>query len=279
MKINKLLTAINRRTFIYWKYLKEIKKLGLTFDEYCSQVYNNYTQDNSVGKSKLMDREILRTNKYWYAFSVLELFQDEVYKFETKNQNPVIIDCGSNIGLSIIYFNKLYPGSSIIGFEADQNLYNICKKNLETFNIKNIQLENAAVWKNEGVVKFKTDNNLGGKITDESSNEKLSEVKTVKLSKYLNRKIDFLKIDIEGSEFEVLNECQDYLHQVQRLFVEYHSSLHQEQQLDEILKIIKKAGFKYYMKEAAVGMKNPFVEHTTLKDGFNLQLNISCYRP
>lgn len=278
MKMSKLATSINRRSFIYWKYLKKIKKLGLTFEEYCSQVYNNYSQDNSIGKSKLLGKEILRTNKYWYAYSVLELFKDEVYKFKTNNQHPVIIDCGTNIGLSIIYFNKLYPNSSIIGFEADPDLYKICQKNLETFKIKNVQLENVAVWNSEGVVNFKSDNNLGGKITSESYHEKLVEVKAVKLSKYLDRKVDFLKIDIEGAEFEVLKECQEHLYNVESLFLEYHSNLNKEQQLDEILKIIKMAGFKYYIKEAAVGMKNPFVEHTALKDGFDLQLNISCYR-
>ena len=278
MKKSKILNKVFNRTLTYWQYTKKAQKLGLTFDEYCTYVFNRYSPDNSVSKSKLFGKEILRTNKFWYVHSVLELFNDEVYKFESSNQHPVIIDCGTNIGLSLIYFKKLYPFSKILGFEADPNLFNVCQKNLNEFKLPDIQLVNAAVWNKEGLVKFKSDNSLGGKISGDG-NEGLIEVKTVKLSQYLSKKIDFLKIDIEGAEYEVLKECQDYLYSVERLFVEYHGNLLSEQSLNEILEIFKKAGFRYYIKEAASVMQHPFIEHTSLKEGFDLQLNISCYRP
>ena len=277
--MSNILSKIYNRVFTYWQYAKEVQKLGLTFDEYCTFVFQRHSANNSIAKSKLFGKEILRTNTFWYVHSVLELFNDEVYKFESANQHPVIIDCGTNIGLSLIYFKKLFPFSKILGFEADPNLFNVCQKNLDTFKLSDIQLVNAAVWDKEGVVKFKLDNSLGGKISDNTSGENLIEIKTVKLSHYLGKKIDFLKIDIEGAEYEVLKECQDHLNNVERLFVEYHSNLHSEQLLDELLEIFKKAGFRYYIEEASDVMRYPFTEHTSLQNGFDLQLNISCYRP
>jgi FkbM family methyltransferase len=279
MKMSKILNKIYNRTFTYWQYTKEVKKLGLTYDEYCTFVWQKYSADNSIAKSKLFGKEILRTNKYWYVHSVLELFNDEVYRFDTPNQHPVIIDCGTNIGLSLIYFKKLFPLSKVLGFEADPNLFNVCQKNLASFKLSDIQLINAAVWNKEGVVKFKSDNSLGGKISDNTNGQNLIEIKTVKLSDYLDKKIDFLKIDIEGAEYEVLKECQDHLKNVERLFVEYHSDLHSDQRLDELLEIFKGAGFRYYIEVAGKVMQHPFTEHTSLKNGFDLQLNISCYRP
>ena len=36
-----------------------------------------------------------------------EIFTKQILSFETKNKQPYIIDCGSNIGVSILYFKKI----------------------------------------------------------------------------------------------------------------------------------------------------------------------------
>ena len=40
--------------------------------------------------------------------SYFEIFKDEVYKFETTEAKPLIIDCGANIGLASIYLKQKY---------------------------------------------------------------------------------------------------------------------------------------------------------------------------
>ena len=52
-----------------------------------------------------------------------ELFRHETYKFLATKQAPKIIDCGTNIGMSIIYFKTLYPDASITAFEADPFIF------------------------------------------------------------------------------------------------------------------------------------------------------------
>ena len=37
-----------------------------------------------------------------------ELFVQEMYNFLAKRTNPYIIDCGANLGMSIVYFKELY---------------------------------------------------------------------------------------------------------------------------------------------------------------------------
>jgi hypothetical protein len=39
--------------------------------------------------------------------------------FKTDSRNPIIIDCGANIGVATIYFKRLYPDSRILSFEAN----------------------------------------------------------------------------------------------------------------------------------------------------------------
>src|SRR5687768_10071048 len=40
-------------------------------------------------------------------FIYQEVFEQEIYRFQTNNLRPYIIDAGANIGLSVIYFKKL----------------------------------------------------------------------------------------------------------------------------------------------------------------------------
>lgn len=54
-----------------------------------------------------------------FRFLFNELFADACYSFRAQTDSPLIFDCGSNIGLSILFFKKLYPKARVIGFEPD----------------------------------------------------------------------------------------------------------------------------------------------------------------
>ena len=43
-------------------------------------------------------------------------FIHQIYHFESGRKDPFIIDGGSNIGVSILYFKQLYPAARIVGF-------------------------------------------------------------------------------------------------------------------------------------------------------------------
>lgn len=104
---------------------RKYKKLGLSFIEF-SSLKNKSNKKTSI----LFGKEIKITDSFWHLHSLNELFLDEVYRFNSNNNNPKIIDCGSNIGLSIIFFKRMYPNSEIIAFEPDNEIFNILKYNL-----------------------------------------------------------------------------------------------------------------------------------------------------
>ncbi|MFM6944272.1 MAG: FkbM family methyltransferase, partial [Bacteroidota bacterium] len=95
------------------------------------------------------------------------------------------------------------------------------------------------------------------------------------LTGYLQEPVDFLKLDIEGAEFEVLKSIKDYLSNITNLFIEYHGAFTQTNELVEILGMIQKAGFYVYIKEACNVYPTPFL--ISSKHGqFDVQLNIFC---
>ncbi len=206
-----------------------------------------------------------------------ELFKEEVYRFKARRPDPYIIDCGSNIGMSIIYFKSIYPDARIVGFEADPHIYSFLEKNVASFGLQNVEVVNKAVWdKNDEVLSFLAEGGAGGRVEEKSSTHKFVEVKTARLKDYLTEPVDFLKIDIEGAEYNVIRDCADSLHHVEHLFIEYHSMEDRPQNLHEILRIVQKAGFRYHIKEAYT-QPYPFME-SKLNFGMDLQLNVFCIR-
>lgn len=249
---------------------RKYKKLGLSYGEFSA-----LKKKSNKSTSILFGKEIKITDSFWYLHSLNELFIDKVYKFNSSSTIPKIIDCGSNIGLSIIFFKRMYPDAEIIAFEPDNDIYTISKYNLNQFGIDDVELFKKAVWINEEPLVFAKTGSLGGHIVQEKS-ENTIEIQTVRLKDFLCQKVDFLKIDIEGPEYDILKDCGESLKNVENIFVEYHSFAENSQMIGELLFILKNAGFKVYVKEAWENMKNPYME----KKGpyFDLQLNIFGYR-
>jgi hypothetical protein len=104
------------------------------------------------------------------------------------------------------------------------------------------------------------------------------DVKAIRIKDYLNRKVDFLKIDIEGAEFLVIKDIRDNLHFVNNLFVEYHGNFIQQNELAELIDVIKNCGFTYYIKEATEVYKTPFTRTKNPLIPYDIQLNIFCFR-
>ena len=63
--------------------------------------------------SPLLGKMIELTDPFWYLHCYREIFGDQVYRFIANRQDPLIIDCGANIGMSVIYFKYLYPDARI----------------------------------------------------------------------------------------------------------------------------------------------------------------------
>jgi len=105
------------------------------------------------------------------------------------------------------------------------------------------------------------------------SNNK-TQIESIRLKDLLEKeeKIDLLKIDIEGAEYDVLLDCKDNLDNIDNLFVEYHSWNNRSQKLSKILKVLEENKFRYYI-ESVSKRKKPFINKDRDKN-MDLQLNI-----
>lgn len=206
-----------------------------------------------------------------------EIYLDGCYEFDLgSNKSPYIIDCGANIGLSVLYFKKMYPDAKIMAIEADPVIFDVLKRNVTNAGLTDVELINAAVWDSAEQLSFRTEGGASGRIAMVGDEHKMTSIRGVRLRDLLNKKVDLLKIDIEGAESRVIKDCTVNLINVDRIFLEYHSHHREPQILAGILEILQLAGFRYYLKEAYVPYA-PFISCPTL-DGMDLQLNIYAMR-
>lgn len=213
-----------------------------------------------------------------FLWQYKEIFADESYRFDSGNKHPVIIDCGANIGMSLLYYQRQFPDAVVTAFEASPAIAQLLRGNLERNGIKNVNLIEKAVWTDTDGIWF------ANEAADSSSmflggNKIL--VPSLRLADFLSsqERVDFLKMDIEGAETEVLKDCRFQLGKVENIFVEFHSYIGQTQSLSTILQILEENGFRYHI-DTEQHRKSPFVNHRYRNNEvMDLQLNIFGYRP
>ena len=211
-----------------------------------------------------------------FVWQFKDIFVDQVYKFGTESENPVIYDCGANIGMSCLYFKFLYPKAQIKAFEADPQICLVLEENLQRNNLNDIQVIKKAVWNKEDLVNFSRDGADGGSLLGESN---LTQISVIRLKDWIAKeeRIDMLKLDIEGTETEVIVDCDGALKHVRHLFVEYHSWNNRPQTLGLILNILERNKFRYYLETAGGIRKIPFVNKNRTSS-MDVQINIFAYQ-
>ena len=268
-----ILSKIIRDAGNRWKNImhSDLKKAGLNWMKVRELKYATPGKENAFD---LKGRKIFYKNGDELLHSLKEIYIEEIYKIGFDIPDPYILDCGANMGLSVLYLKEHFPLAEIVAFEPDESNFDLLKKN--TAGLQYVEIVKKAVWKENGTIQFASEGSLSSKIVSDSGSATLS-MPSARLRDYLCEPVDFLKLDIEGAEYEVLRDCADKLHLVQNLFIEYHGLFQQQDQLNEIFQMLRQQGFSYYIKEAADTYPTPFVRDGQ-KPPYDVQLNIFCFR-
>jgi FkbM family methyltransferase len=170
-----------------------------------------------------------------------DIFGQEIYGFDSSRPNPRVIDGGGYIGMSVLYFKSRYPGARVTCFEPDPEVFAVLEENIRRNQLSDVDAVCAGLTAAAGEAHFSPDGADGGRLSDEGD----KVVKTVPLSSYLDEPVDFLKLNIEGFELDVLQEAEAKLANVDQLVLEYHGWPGAPQRLGPVLDLLDRAGFRY----------------------------------
>jgi FkbM family methyltransferase len=240
------------------------------------KIYYKHLNPGKIRIHKLLGKTISFYSPTELLHGLKEIFVDEIYKQELPTK-PYIIDCGANIGLSVIYLKNLYPDATILAFEPDERNFELLKNNIGKFGFKEVETRREAVWIENTILQFANEGSMSSRIERNTSGNTIP-IEAVRLKDYINKPVDFLKLDIEGAEYEVMKDISDHLHFVNHLFLEYHGTFEQNAELSYLFALLVEKGFKYYIKEATSVYDKPLYRYKRPGMIYDVQLNIFCIK-
>lgn len=229
---------------------------------------NSYPR-KTPGRVKIDGLPFAFADLHSFYHQVIQIFGTDLYGFESETDEPVIVDCGAHMGLASLYFAKIFPKGTIYAFEADPNIARMLKKNVQTLGLKQVKIIAKAVWiHNEGVQFNITGDDSGYVCLNQNTSSR--RIPSFRLRDFLQiNKVDLLKIDIEGSEYDVIKDCDEYLSKAKHMIIEVHKFYQNGVLLGDILRILEKNGFNYSVGDLHVAdwikqsVKTPFTRLKT----------------
>ena len=235
------------------------ERISIFFDLVKLRIKRRFTR----GNGRDCKARLLRYDVWGFSYSALDFLFREVfiareYFIETRNRPPIIVDCGANIGMSVLYFKHLFPDARIIAFEANPNAFRLLQKNVEANQLRDVELHNVALSDHDGDVSFFISPDpgtlLGSTRSDRGGNIELT-VEARKLSRYIldEEEVELVKIDVEGSESSLVSELieSSTLGRANQYIIEYHHRINADpSRLGDFLKKFEMAGYDYNLKAA-----------------------------
>ena len=169
-------------------------------------------------------------------------FESAELEFIADNVRPksVIIEVGANIGNHAVYFEKFMDPEKVILIEPNPNAIQLLKINLEINNCIRTDISMLGIGVGKEHTRFTVRdlqlNNLGAAYLEVNPE---GAIKVVPLDELIINKIDFIKIDVEKMEIDVLQGAQG-------IIASYRPDIYIEimnENISEFQKFLKKIGY------------------------------------
>jgi len=196
------------------------------------------------------------------AFLFHETWVRQVYNprgYEIRNGNTVI-DIGANVGVFGAYAASRGPGVKVFAYEPFPENVKWLRRNVEDSGLKNVEIRAQAVASVSGARTLHVDPEkwIMHHLMSDSSEESGISVDCTTLDEIMSTeqiaRCDLLKLDCEGSEYEILQSARpETLNRIRRMVGEYHEGPHIASSGKELCEFLTSKSFRIDRFEALDG--------------------------
>lgn len=203
---------------------------------------------NGCFNFKFQSFEIKFYDDRFYEMNVL--LKSYLKNYQLKS-GDYVVDAGAYIGAFAVYAAKVVGDKGkVIAFEPDPDSYEKLQANVKLNDLKNIIVVKKGLWSQSTKLNFYNDQGDGSSfIYDENGRKKPIRVDVVRLDEELKslgiKKINFIKMDIEGAELEAIQSLKEWLkNQDIHLSIASYHLINNEPTSVKLEKMLKGFGFK-----------------------------------
>jgi|SRR5215207_2218683 FkbM family methyltransferase len=183
------------------------------------------------GNSTLLKFKVPKYDYEFYCrinkddFKIMTIHEDDIIKRFTPKEGDIVIDIGAHIGLyTIISSKRVGANGKVVAIEADPSNFEMLNSNIKLNQLTNVIPLNYAVHSKETKVKLYLPSGESGFTKYNTimpnwinAQEKFVEVNAntldylLQLNEIRQEEVNWIKIDVEGAEFEVLKGATNVL--------------------------------------------------------------------
>ena len=180
-------------------------------------------------------------------YIIKEIFGSKEYGEEVSG---VVFDIGANIGVFSVYASA--QAERVFAFEPEQSNFKQLLKNIELNDLKNIKTYKLAIGGHTGHINLsKGKFNKGASSTTYRVSDTTESVEICTFAEAVRKTdvktIDFLKIDIEGGEYELLENIPKIMFEnIEYIILEYHHVKGRSHK--DLVRLLEGVGYKVTVK-------------------------------
>jgi FkbM family methyltransferase len=233
-----------RSVYNYYNYLIALD--GYLLEEtpsiYITNFKGNFDKKIKLRKNPFSDFEIF--NQIFSFKEYLPVVNAYTVNFNAKSEKALnIIDAGSNIGLTTLFFLDHFQNANIISIEPEIENFKILGFNLDSVKNNKIIKINGALWSSNCKIKivndFRDRSSCSFRVEESDAKDAIDAYSVHQLiADYNFETIDILKIDIEGSEKQLFTHPAsdlEFLNITKCIAIEIHDEFDCREEICNIL--------------------------------------------
>ena len=229
-----------------WNILKNWYLYPLVYFKLTKKDYVVFeTRSGLKIKIRVNSTDLMALTHVW----MIQEYSDDNFSI---NNDDVIIDVGAHIGLFALFASQFCKNGKIFCYEPIKENYKILIENIEMNQIQNIFPNNLAVTKETSRAKiFLNDDQSGHSMFIQNKN--FVEVDSKSLSDIFIdngiKECDFLKLDCEGAEYEIIESLpSDLFTKINKTAIEYHMVDTKPELLEQLINKFKQFSFSVHTR-------------------------------